>query len=80
LQRCDQQPRAWSAPSQWSAPTRRRAGWIIAAASATLLVDGLFVAGSTGAANFLALDRADNWLHLVTAVLGLVIALAPVRG
>jgi uncharacterized protein DUF4383 len=44
-----------------------------------VFVYGLFVVGTEQPANFLALNVADNWLHLVTALVGLLIALWPAR-
>lgn len=55
----------------------RTYGWILAIGYGAAFVYGLFFAGSTEPANFLALNTADNWLHLVSALAGLLIALWP---
>lgn len=52
-------------------------GWILAIGYGAALLYGLFVAGSTEPANFLALNQADNWLHGISALAGLAIALWP---
>ncbi len=39
---------------------------------------GLFAVGNDDI-NFLSLNQADNWLHIVSTIVGLVIALHPVR-
>ena len=49
-------------------------GWILAVAYLPTFLYGLAVAGSDQPANFLALNTADNWLHLVSAVAGVAIA------
>ena len=55
-------------------------GWILAIAYLPTFIYGLFVAGSEEPANFLALNTADNWLHIISALAGLGIALWPARG
>ena len=54
-------------------------GWILAIAYLPTFIYGLFVAGSDEPANFLALNQADNWLHLISALAGLGIAFWPAR-
>ncbi|MDQ1680123.1 MAG: hypothetical protein QOI42_982 [Frankiaceae bacterium] len=53
----------------------RRANTSVGAAYALVFVLGLFLAPKTSSANFLALNQADNGLHLATAVLLLAVAL-----
>jgi hypothetical protein len=60
-------------------PTARTYGWILLLAYGVLFVFGLFAVGNTDV-NFLAMNAADNVLHLLTALLGLAIALWPTRG
>ena len=65
----------------WSTLDRARLyGWLLAIGYGATFVYGLFVAGSDDAANFLALNQADNWLHFFSALAGLAIALWPARG
>lgn len=52
-------------------------GWVLFAFYGTAFVYGLFVVNSAGAANFLALNSADNGLHLASALIGLAAALIP---
>jgi hypothetical protein len=52
-------------------------GWLLFAGYAVAFVYGLFAVGRSW--DFLNLNAADNVLHIATAVVGLVIALAPVR-
>jgi uncharacterized membrane protein YuzA (DUF378 family) len=54
-------------------------GWLLAAGYGLTFLYGLFVANSDEPGNFLALNTADNWLHLVSALAGLAIALWPAR-
>lgn len=54
-------------------------GWILVVAYAPVFLYGLFVAGSDEPANFLALNAADNWLHAISALAGLAIAMWPAR-
>lgn len=54
----------------------RAYGWVVFAVLGVAFVFGLFAVG-TPSINFLALDAADNVLHLVTALVGLLIALWP---
>lgn len=48
-------------------------GWLLLVGYGLAFLYGLAVAGSDEAANFLALNWGDNWLHLVSALLGAVI-------
>lgn len=58
--------------------TARTYGWILLVAYGAVLVYGL-VGGGDPDADVLAINGPDNVLHLVTALLGLAIALWPVR-
>jgi hypothetical protein len=53
-------------------------GWLLAAGYGLAFLYGLFAAGNSDI-NFLSLNGADNGLHLVSAVAGLVIALWPAQ-
>jgi hypothetical protein len=53
-------------------------GWLVAVGYGLTLLYGLFVTDNPDA-NVLNLNEADNWLHLAFVVVGLVIALLPVR-
>src|SRR3954463_13796365 len=55
----------------------RTYGWVLAVGYAAAFVYGLIAVGKDW--DFLNINAADNVLHIVTAVVGLVIALAPVR-
>jgi asparagine N-glycosylation enzyme membrane subunit Stt3 len=55
----------------------RTYGWLLAAGYGLAFVYGLFAVGKDW--DFLNLNWADNVLHLVTALVGLVIALGKVR-
>jgi hypothetical protein len=55
----------------------RTYGWLLAVGYGAAFVYGLFAVGEDW--DFLNLNAADNVLHVATAVVGLVIALAPVR-
>jgi hypothetical protein len=55
----------------------RTYGWLLAVGYGAAFVYGLFAVGKTW--DFLALNWADNILHLVTALVGAAIALGPVR-
>ncbi len=57
----------------------RTYGWLLAVVYGALFVFGLFVAGRNDSLNFLSLNAADNILHLLSTLVGLVIALLPVR-
>jgi hypothetical protein len=69
----------------WSSATSRLYGWIVLVASAALVVWGLMLVGFTSSnpvselGNPLNLNVADNWLHVVTGVLGLIVAVLPAR-
>ena len=54
----------------------RTYGWLLAVGYAAAFVYGLIAVGKSW--DFLNINAADNVLHLLTAVVGLVIALAPV--
>ena len=56
----------------------RTYGWLLAVGYGATFLYGLFAVGSENL-NFLSLNWADNWLHLVSALAGLAIALGPVR-
>lgn len=63
----------------WSTVPRARIfGWILAVGYGAAFVYGLIVSEDSDA-NFLNINDADNWLHLVSALAGLVIALWPAR-
>jgi hypothetical protein len=55
----------------------RTYGWLLAVLYAALFVYGLIAVGKSW--DFLNINAADNVLHIATAVVGLVIALGPVR-
>jgi hypothetical protein len=55
----------------------RTYGWLLAVGYAAAFVYGLLALGESW--DFLNINAADNVLHAVTAVIGLVIALGPVR-
>jgi hypothetical protein len=55
----------------------RTYGWLLAVGYGAAFVYGLIAVGKSW--DFLNLDAADNVLHIATALVGLVIALAPVR-
>jgi hypothetical protein len=55
----------------------RTYGWLLAGLYAALLVYGLTAVGESW--DFLNINAADNVLHAATAIVGLVIALLPVR-
>ena len=55
----------------------RTYGWLLAVGYGATFVYGLFAVGQTW--DFLSLNWADNWLHLVSALAGLALALGPVR-
>ena len=55
----------------------RTYGWLLAIGYGAAFIYGVFAVDQTW--DFLSLNWADNILHLATAVVGLVIALAPVR-
>jgi hypothetical protein len=55
----------------------RTYGWLLAIGYGAAFVYGLFAVGESW--DFLSLNAADNWLHAVSALAGLVIALGPVR-
>ena len=55
----------------------RTYGWLLAVGYAAAFVYGLLAVGESW--DFLNINAADNVLHLLTALVGLVIALGPVR-
>ena len=55
----------------------RSYGWLLFVAYAAVSVYGFIALGKSW--DFLAINSADNILHVVTALIGLVIALAPVE-
>jgi hypothetical protein len=55
----------------------RTYGWLLAGLYAALFVYGLIAVGKSW--DFLNINAGDNVLHILTAVVGLVIALMPVR-
>jgi Domain of unknown function (DUF4383) len=55
----------------------RTYGWLLTAGYGAAFVYGLFAVGKDW--DFLNLNWADNILHLVTAIVGLLIALGPVQ-
>lgn len=65
--------------------TARLYGWVLFAGYGLVLIWGLMLVGLTSTnpvselGNPLNLNVADNWLHLGIAVLGLVIAIVPLR-
>jgi hypothetical protein len=60
----------------WGRTSARVYGWLLFSGYGGAFVWGVLVAGG-GANNPLNLNWQDNWLHLVTALVGLVIALVP---
>src|SRR5215207_890744 len=58
--------------------TARTYGWLLAAGYGLAFIYGLYAAGNSDI-NFLSLNGADNGLHLVSAVAGVVIALWPAQ-
>ena len=57
----------------------RTYGWLLAVGYGAAFIYGLFAVGNEEPLNFLSINWADNWLHLVSALAGLAIALGPVR-
>ncbi|UOY00657.1 DUF4383 domain-containing protein [Blastococcus sp. PRF04-17] len=55
----------------------RTYGWLLAVGYGAAFIYGLFATGQEW--DFLSLNWADNILHIATALVGLVIALMPVR-
>jgi hypothetical protein len=55
----------------------RAYGWLLAAGYGAAFIYGLIAIGKDW--DFLSLNAADNVLHIATAIVGLVIALGPVR-
>ncbi len=69
----------------FSSATSRLYGWIVLIGSAVLVTWGLMLVGFTSTnpvselGNPLNLNIADNWLHVGTGVLGLIVAVLPAR-
>jgi hypothetical protein len=59
--------------------TARLFGFVLLAGYGLTFLYGLWAAGRTDDANFLSLNGADNWLHLVSALAGAAIAFWPVH-
>lgn len=57
----------------------RSYGWALAVIYGVLFIFGLVVAGQSTPSNFLNLNGADNILHLLTAIVGVVIGVLPVN-
>jgi hypothetical protein len=57
----------------------RTYGWLLAVGYGATFVYGLFAADKEEPLNFLSINWADNWLHLISALAGLAIALGAVR-
>lgn len=55
----------------------RTYGWLLAVGYGAAFVYGLIAIGEEW--DFLNINAADNWLHILTALVGLVMALGPVR-
>ncbi len=55
----------------------RTYGWLLVVGYGAAFLYGLFAVNRSW--DFLSLNWADNWLHLITALVGLGIALGPVR-
>lgn len=58
--------------------TARTYGWLLFIGYGAVFIYGLVV-DKDSSANFLALNAADDWLHVISALAGLLIALWPVR-
>lgn len=56
----------------------RTFGWLLVVGYGAAFVYGLIAVGDPDI-NFLNINVADNWLHILSAVVGLVIALWPYR-
>jgi hypothetical protein len=69
----------------WSSVTARLYGWLLFAGYGVLVIWGLALVGLTSTnpvselGNPLNLNVADNWLHVGIAVLGLIVAIVPLR-
>lgn len=61
----------------WSkVDTAKTYGWLLAVGYGATFVYGLFAVGNSDI-NFLSINNADNFLHIASALVGLVIALLP---
>ncbi len=56
----------------------RTFGWLLLVGYGVTFVYGLFAVSNPGI-NFLNINAADNWLHALSALVGLVIAVWPAR-
>jgi ABC-type transport system involved in multi-copper enzyme maturation permease subunit len=66
--------------TMWSSPSRARTfGWLLVIGYGAAFVYGL-VAVNNPDINFLNINAADNWLHILSVLAGLAIALWPRRG
>ena len=54
----------------------RAFGWLLVVVYGVVFLYGLFAIGQPDV-NFLSINWGDNWLHLVTVLVGLLIALVP---
>jgi len=61
----------------WSLSAARAYGWVLAVGYGLVLVFGLVV-DEGDSANILNINVADNLLHAITVIVGLIIALLPV--
>jgi ABC-type transport system involved in multi-copper enzyme maturation permease subunit len=65
--------------TMWSTRARARAfGWILVIGYGAAAIYGFIVVDNPDA-NFLNINDADNWLHVASALVGLIIALWPDR-
>jgi ABC-type transport system involved in multi-copper enzyme maturation permease subunit len=65
--------------TMWSSPSRARTfGWLLVIGYGAAFVYGL-VAVNNPDINFLNINAADNWLHILSVLAGLAIALWPRR-
>ncbi|GHF15167.1 hypothetical protein GCM10017786_56150 [Amycolatopsis deserti] len=68
-----------------ASPSARMFGWILFLGYGVVSVWGLMITGVissnpvSGLGNPLNLDAADNWLHVLAALVGLIMALMPAR-
>jgi hypothetical protein len=58
-------------------PSARTYGWLLAVLYGALFIYGLIASGASW--DFLNINAADNVLHIATALVGVVIAVLPVR-
>ena len=63
--------------TMWSSPERARTfGWLLVVGYGAAFVYGLFAVNNPDI-NFLNINAADNWLHILSVAAGLAIALWP---